>query len=182
MQNKKSIRRGLIIVYYGDGKGKTEAAFGLGMRAAGHHFKVGVVQFIKSNSHSGEVRATKMLSPYMEVYLKGIGFVGIMNDRRDREEHVSAAVEALAFAKRLASSGDYYVVILDELLNAIDWNLIKVEQVMDLLKAKNERTSIVLTGVRAYPEIIEISDIVTEMKKVKHIYDLGYLAKLGIDF
>ena len=118
----------------------------------------------------------------MEVYLKGIGFVGIMNDRRDREEHVSAATEALAFAKQLAASGDYYVVILDELLNAIDWNLLEVGQVMDLLKAKYERTSIVLTGIRAYPEIIEISDIATEMKKVKHIFDLGYLAKLGIDF
>jgi len=182
MQVKKATKRGLIIVYYGDGKGKTEAAFGLGMRAAGHHFRVAVVQFIKSNAHSGEVMAAKMLSPYIEVHLKGVGFVGIMNDRRDMKEHVSAAAEALAFAKQLVASGNYYVVVLDELLNAVRWNLLEVAQVVDLIKAKNERTSIVLTGIAADPEIIEISDIATEMRKVKHIYDLGYLAKLGIDF
>ena len=177
----KPIKRGLVIFYYGDGKGKSTAAFGTAIRALGHGYRVLVVQFIKSNKASGE---SKFFSaqPNLEMYVGGAGFVGIMNDRKSFEEHQRAAQSTLEFAKNALKSGKYFLVILDEANCAVKLGLIGIDDLISAIESRSENTNVIVTGCGPEEKLIEKADIVTEMKKVKHIYDQGYLAKLGIDF
>ncbi len=176
----KPIKRGLIIVYHGNGKGKTTASIGMLIRALGHGYKVAYIQFLKS-SVSGE---TKFLSkePGVLFYSGGLGFVGIMGDKRSIDEHRKKALETLEFARKVLSEGDYYIVVLDEINCALALGLLKIDEVMPVIESRKDNVNVVLTGCTAPKELIEAADIVTEMVKVKHIYDRGYLAKIGIDF
>ncbi len=176
----KPIKRGLIVVYHGNGKGKTTAAIGMLIRALGHGYKVAYVQFLK-NSVSGE---TKFLSKATGVlfYSGGLGFVGIMGDKKSLDEHRKKALETLEFVRKILNEGEYYIVVLDEINCALTLGLLKLDDVLRVIGSRKENVNVVLTGCTAPEKLIEVADIVTEMVKVKHIYDRGYLAKIGVDF
>ncbi|MEM4101830.1 MAG: cob(I)yrinic acid a,c-diamide adenosyltransferase, partial [Conexivisphaerales archaeon] len=163
------------------GKGKSTAAFGAAIRAVGNGYSVLLVQFIKSNKASGEGKFFSSV-PNLELYVGGSGFVGIMNDRKSIEEHKKAAKKTLEFAGNALRSGKYFLIILDEVNCAVKLGLIGIDELIATLDARSENTNVIVTGCGPEEKLIEKADIVTEMKKVKHIYDQGYLAKLGIDF
>ena len=174
--------RGLVIVYTGKGKGKTTAALGIVLRSVGHGYKVGMIQFIKGEWFSGELGSSKRLEPEFEMIAAGKGFVGIIDDDHPIEIHQKAAQEAVALVRERLSSGMYDIMILDEINYAMKLNLITVQDVLDVIKKKPNKTSLVLTGNHAPEEVIAIADIVTEMREVKHPYKLGFKAKKGIDY
>jgi len=174
--------KGLVIVYTGGGKGKTSAALGLVLRAVGYNHKVCMVQFVKGSWHSGELDSAKRLEPEFELVTAGKGFVGILDDKSPREDHVKAAYETLMVGKEKILSGKYNVVILDEINYAIQLDLIKLNDVLDIIKSKPSELDLVLTGNHATKEIIELADLVTEMKEIKHPFKSGIKAKKGIDF
>ena len=176
------MNKGLVIVFTGDGKGKTTSALGVALRACGHNMKVAMLQFIKGSWHYGELESVKKLSPNFELIPLGKGFVGIIDDRLPREEHVKAAKEALAIAREKITSGDYRIVILDEINVAVKLNLIDIEDLLDLVKAKPEKLHLIITGRGADPKLIEAADLVTEMRAIKHPYQKGIEAQRGIDY
>jgi cob(I)alamin adenosyltransferase len=182
MMEKNFDDKGLVIVYTGNGKGKTTAALGLCIRAVGYDEKVCIIQFIKGSWKYGELDGIKRLAPNVELYQKGLGFVGIIDDKLDKSEHIRAAQEAIVFSKEKILSGKYDIVILDEINVAVGLDLIKVEDILDLIDCKPELLDLVLTGRNARPEIIERADLVTEMKEIKHPYQKGIMAQKGIDF
>ena len=173
---------GLIIVYTGKGKGKTTAALGIALRAVGHGKKICMIQFIKGSWHYGEMHSSKKLEPEFEIIAIGRGFVGIIDDTTPKEEHKNIAKEAIKISIEKIQSGKYDIVILDEINYAINLDLVKVEDVLNLIKSKPPGLDLVLTGNYAKDEIIELADLVTEMKEVKHPFQRGIKAKKGIDF
>ena len=175
-------QKGLVIVYTGGGKGKTSAALGLVLRAVGYNHKVCMVQFVKGSWHYGELDSAKRLAPEFELVTAGKGFVGILDDKSPREEHVKAANDTLAISKEKIMSGKFNVVILDEINYAVQLELMKIDDVVDLIKSKPPELDLVLPGNHAAKEVIEISDLVTEMKEIKHPFKSGIKAKKGIDF
>jgi cob(I)alamin adenosyltransferase len=179
MPNKK--RQGLIIVNTGDGKGKTTSAFGVALRASGYDWKILIIQFIKGSWKYGEMESIKKF-PNIKFVRMGKGFVGIIDDKLPFEEHVKSAQEALEFAKEQIKSDKYDLIILDEINYAVQGKLIKIEDVIELLKLKPPGLHIILTGRNARPELIEMADMVTEMKEIKHPYQKGIKAQVGIDF
>jgi len=173
---------GLIIVYTGNGKGKTTAALGIALRAVGYDKKICMIQFIKGSWHYGEMSSSKRLEPEFEMVAIGKGFVGIIDDKSPKEEHKRIADEAIKISINKIQSGNYDIIILDEVNYAINLGLVKLEDVLNLIKSKPSTLDLVLTGNHAKDEIIEIADLVTEMKEVKHPYRQGKKAKKGIDF
>ncbi|WP_211338285.1 cob(I)yrinic acid a,c-diamide adenosyltransferase [Brevibacillus gelatini] len=178
-----SNKRGLFLVYTGDGKGKTTAAVGLAVRAAGRGKKVIMIQFIKSPERTyGEKISFDKLG--IEIVQKGAGFTWT----KTPEEHRAALKEAWAFAKEKLLSGAYDVVILDELNNALAIDSFPVDDVLplaDVLQTIQNRPShvhLVVTGRSAKQELIDMADLVTEMKPIKHYYDEGIPAVLGVEF
>ncbi len=178
----KREKTGLTIVYTGNGKGKTTAALGICVRAAGYDLKVAIVQFIKGSWHYGELDGIKKYLPNVELYQGGKGCVGILNDRLPKEEHIKAAAAALKMAKELMLSGKYNILILDELNVAVSLELIGIKDVMHLLDKKPEKMDIIITGRNAHEDLIERADLVTEMKEIKHPYQKDVLARKGIDY
>jgi len=173
---------GLVIVYTGKGKGKTTAALGIALRAVGHNYKVCMIQFIKGSWHYGEMTSSKRLEPEFELTAIGKGFVGIVDDKTPIEKHKKIADEALRISMEKIRSGDYDIVILDEINYAVNLGLVKLEEVLDIIKIKPPHLSLILTGNYAKKEIIEAADLVTEMKEIKHPFKAGIKAKKGIDF
>ena len=175
-------QKGLVIVYTGGGKGKTSAALGLVLRAVGYNHKVCMIQFVKGSWHYGELDSAKRLAPEFEMITAGKGFVGILDDKSPREEHVKAANDTLVISREKIMSGKFDVVILDEINYAIQLELLKLDDVIDLIKSKPAELDLVLTGNHATKEVIELADLVTEMKEIKHPFKSGLKAKKGIDF
>jgi len=173
---------GLIIVYTGNGKGKTTAALGLALRAVGYNHKICMIQFIKGSWHYGELDSAKRLEPEFDLIPSGKGFVGIIDDVSPLDEHKKIAKKALENSKEKIQSGKYDIVILDEINYAINLGLLELVEVLDLIKNKPTKMSLVLTGNYAKPEIIKFADLVTEMKEIKHPFQSGIKAKKGIDF
>jgi cob(I)alamin adenosyltransferase len=173
---------GLTIVYTGKGKGKTTAALGIVLRAVGYGKKICMIQFIKGSWHYGEMYSSKRLEPEFEIIAIGRGFVGIIDDTTPKEEHENIAKEAIKISIEKIQSGKYDIVILDEINYAINLDLVKVEDVLNLIKSKPPGLDLVLTGNYAKDEIIELADLVTEMKEIKHPFQRGIKAKKGIDF
>ena len=173
---------GLVIVYTGNGKGKTTAALGMALRAIGYDHKVCMLQFIKGSWHYGEMDSSKKLEPNFELIAVGKGFVGILDDNSPREEHEKYAAEALRICREKIFSEKYNVVILDEVNYAINLGLIDVQEIIKIIKEKPSNLDLVLTGRDAKEEIIELADLVTEMKEIKHPFKSGIKAKKGIDF
>ncbi len=171
---------GLIIVFTGEGKGKTTAAMGMALRACGQGMKVLLLQFIKSGQRYGELNAVKYL-PGIEMVALGTGFV--KNSPQDKMvEHRAAAREAIQRAREEVSSGKWDMIILDEINYAVDFGLIKEEEVLELLEAKPDTLHLVLTGRYVRDTIVEKAHLVTEMKKIKHAYNSGIKAQKGVEF
>ena len=180
-------RKGLTIVYTGDGKGKTSAALGAAMRALGHGWRVLIIQFFKGDWPVvyGEVELAKKLYPQFEVLQLGRGFVKIMGDKKPFEEHVEAAKAALTLTRERMLSGKYDLIILDEVIYALgylDFKLIDLADVLQIIREKPLQTHLILTGRNAPPEIIEAADLVTEMREIKHPMKKGIPAQQGIDY
>ncbi len=174
--------KGLVIVYTGKGKGKTTAALGIVLRAVGHGYKVGMIQFIKGEWYYGELTSSKRLEPEFELIAAGRGFVGIIDDDHPIEDHEKAAKDAIEVAKQKIASGDYDIMILDEINYAVKLNLISQQDILDVIAAKPEKTSLVLTGNYVPEAVMAAADLVTEMKEIKHPYQMGIKAKKGVDF
>jgi cob(I)alamin adenosyltransferase len=174
--------KGIIIVYTGKGKGKTTAALGIVLRAVGHGYKVGMIQFIKGEWYYGELTSSKRLEPEFELIAAGRGFVGIVDDDHPIEDHQKAAKDAIEVAKQKIASGNYDIMILDEINYAAKLNLVSQQDILDIIAAKPEKTSLVLTGNYVPEAIMAAADLVTEMREIKHPYQGGIKAKKGIDF
>ncbi|MFA6272223.1 MAG: cob(I)yrinic acid a,c-diamide adenosyltransferase [Patescibacteria group bacterium] len=182
MSKKVQGTKGLVIVYTGSGKGKTTAALGIALRAAGYKKKVLIIQFIKGSWETGEIKSIKRLAPEIELIRMGEGFVGIIDDQKEFQEHVQAAEQALKIAQKAITSKKYSVVILDEINYAVKGKLIKQQDVLDLMNKKEEKLHLVLTGNFAGPKLIAQADLVTEMKAIKHPFSKGIKAQRGIDY
>ena len=177
-------RRGLVLVFTGDGKGKTTAALGMALRAVGHGFRVRVIQFVKGGWRPGELVAARRLAPELEIVQAGRGFTLDRLGRKSvsQEEHEAAAAEAVRLAREALASTDCQMVILDEVLYALRDRLISLDDVLGLIAAKPDRMHLVLTGRAAPPEVVDAADLVTEMREVKHPYGDGVTAQRGIEF
>lgn len=176
------MQKGLVIVFTGDGKGKSSAALGVALRACGHKMNVSIVQFIKSPSATGEARAAERLAPELEFVSMGKGFVNCYNDTKPLDEHKKSAAEALTAAHRRIRSGSWDIVVLDEINNAVRLGLVDIRDVLDLVRNKPPELHLILTGRDAHPDLIDAADLVTEMRAVKHPYDSGISAQKGIDY
>lgn len=170
---------GLILVNTGNGKGKTTASLGLCMRALGHNQTVGFLQFMKGSKNYGEVKLASVLPNFTLVQSGQESFVSYENpDPVD----IRMAQEGFELAKRWFEEDKYDLIVLDEILVAVAFKLISVQQVLDLVKNKPSHLNLVLTGRYAAPEIIEIADTVTEMTEQRHAYQKGVEAKAGMEF
>ncbi len=174
--------KGLVIVYTGEGKGKTTAAMGLALRAAGYGKKVLIIQFVKT-WFTGEKGGFELL-PNVEFIQAGKGFYKILGDKLPETVHVEAAEAALVLAHEKVISGQYDVVVLDEIIGSVTGGLLKLEPVLALVDAKPPLLDLVLTGHHGerLPALLQRADLITEMVKVKHPYDSGILAKKTIDY
>jgi len=173
---------GLVIVYTGKGKGKTTAALGIALRATGYKKKICMIQFVKGSWHYGEMNSWKKLKPDFEMVTIGKGFVGIIDDISPKEDHKEIAQEAVKVSNEKIQSKNYDIVILDEIYYAINIDLISIDDVLKLIKTKPKNVDLILTGNHANEKLIEIADLVTEMKEIKHPFQKGIKAKKGIDF
>lgn len=172
-------KRGLTIIYTGNGKGKTTAALGLAIRAAGWGNRVAIIQFIKGYKNTGEWKMIGKI-PKIDIYqtfddkAAGIGKPG--------KKHMKPARDALALAKKIIKGGEHDVVVLDEINNSIHYGLVEAGEIIKLVANKPVAMTLVLTGRDAPLELIETADLVTEMKEIKHPFKKGIAAKKGIDF
>lgn len=175
---------GYIQVYTGEGKGKTTASLGLALRALGRGWSVLIVMFTKGGSDYGELHSFKNLSPRIKSKFKivnaGLDRIVYQSNKneRDREE----IQKGWKIAKDAILNGKYHLIILDEANIAIDLNLIDLDDVLETLKNKPQRTEVVLTGRGANEKIIEIAHLVSEIKPVKHYWDIGIQAREGIEY
>jgi len=174
-----ALERGLIEVYTGDGKGKTTAALGLALRAAGHGMQVYIVQFMKGWPHYGELEA---LQHQPNVTLVQFGRPDFVDRDNPDPQDVRMAQEALQHSLDVLSTGEYDVVILDEINVALDYGLISLDQVLMLLDARPPHVELVLTGRGAHPQVMQRADLVTEMVEVKHPYQTGVKGRKGIEY
>ena len=177
--------RGLILVNTGNGKGKTTAALGVVLRAVGQGFKVLILQFIKSGNGYGELAGLAKLGDQVEIRSMGKGFIYYNRNEVGEAElarHKEAAQAAWRTLVEEVNSDKWDLIVIDEINNAINYELIDVNSVVEMLKNKPKRLHVVLTGRYAKPEIIDMADTVTEMKVVKHAYEKGIKAAKGIEF
>ena len=173
------LERGLTQVYTGDGKGKTSAAFGLALRAVGRGLKVYVIQFIKGGFDYGELYVVKRLPNFK---LKSFGRGKFVTDVPPTGDDVELAKEAFELAREVVSGGEHDVVVLDEINVALHVKLIETEEVVDLIRRKPKHVELILTGRYAPSEVVELADLVTEMKEVKHPFTKGVPPRKGIDY
>ncbi len=197
---EKRLSRGMIQVYTGDGKGKTTAAIGLACRAVGHGYKVLIIQFIKGNigpkatapkgtdqratfgfgsGDYGELETARRLAPHLTIKAMGRG-CRISGKKLDPED-VKLCHEAILYARRAIASGEYDIVVLDEINVAIHLGLLEKGEVLRLLDERPSHVELILTGRHAPQEIIDRADLVTEMKEIKHYYQKGVESRTGIE-
>jgi cob(I)alamin adenosyltransferase len=187
----KGASKGLVVVYTGEGKGKTTAAFGLALRAIGRGWKVLMIQYTKMGEWPpgepmGEIAGARRLEPDFKVVPTGIGFVNIFGDPYTFDEHRAAAQKGLEMAWQAMRSGEWDLIILDEILGAVSQNQIDLEQLLELVKARPHTLDLCLTGhdaeKRFIDQLLEVADLATEMVKLKHPFDTGRQARKGIDY
>jgi len=179
---KPKKRKGLVVVITGRGKGKTTSALGMALRGCGHGMKTCIIQFIKGDTYSGEWDAVKKLRGQVELIATGKGFCGIMGDPHPFEEHRRCAQDALRLAREKMASGDFDILILDEVNNALRLKLVDLDQVLDIIRFKPPLMHLVLTGRDAHPEVIQLADIVSDIRQVKHAHQKGIEPQPGIDY
>jgi cob(I)alamin adenosyltransferase len=182
---------GQTLLFYGDGKGKTSAAFGVALRAVGRGWKVLMIQYTKmgewpKGQPMGEIAGAQRLAPEFEVISTGIGFVNIFGDPYTLEEHREAAQQGLALARERMASGEYDLVILDEVIGAVSQGQLELSEVLDVVASKPPELNLILTGhddnKQFIDQVIAVADLATEMVKVKHPFDQGHQARKGLDY
>lgn len=170
-------KKGKVQVYTGEGKGKTTAALGLIVRAASAGYKVFLAQFIKGRRYS-ELNALQRFDDLITVEQFGLGrFLG----GKCSPEDIEAARRGMEKVRGILTSGSYDMVVLDEANVAVHYNLFPLQELLDLIDAKPENIELIITGRHAAPELIEKADLVTEMKAIKHYFDAGVKARVGIE-
>jgi cob(I)alamin adenosyltransferase len=191
MSTERKGLRGQVLLYTGEGKGKTTSAFGVALRAVGRGWKVSMIQFTKMGEWPpgepmGEISGAKRLAPELEVISTGIGFVNIFGDTYTFEEHRAAAQKGLELAGEKISGGEFQLVILDEILGAVDQGQIDLDQVLELIRDKPHAVNLLLTGhdaqKRFLDQLLPVVDLATEMVKLKHPFDEGHQARKGLDY
>lgn len=175
------MKKGLIIVYTGNGKGKTTAAIGSALRAVGQGLYVLMLQFIKGTWNYGEIESIKRLEPDFKIQPLGKGFIHL-SSKLDNKEVIENTSQSWERAKNEVLSDKYDMIILDEINYVIDYGLLPVEEMLALLENKPNRLHVILTGRNAHKKVIEKADLVTEMKEIKHPYSQGIKAQKGIEF
>jgi len=175
-----NLTQGLVQIYTGNGKGKSTAAFGLALRAVGHGFKVYIIQFMKGNDSYGELEGVKRLSP--ECQLEHFGGPGWVHKGEYLEDNIQEAEKAFLRAQEIVLSGNWDLVILDEIVNAIWFELIPENKVLELLSSKPSHVEMIMTGRNASQALIERADLVTEMVQRKHPYEKGIMARKGVEY
>ena len=172
-------RRGLVYIFTGDGKGKTSAALGVVLRALGHGLKVYIIFFMKGDYPYGE---RSILSQLPNVDFASFGSREFVDPANIKPEEKEQAMLALAAARDVVMSGSYDLVVLDEVNIALGYNLIDMDEVINLIKDKPPHVELVLTGRYADARLLEMADLVTEMVRVKHSFDKGIKARKGIEY
>ncbi len=172
-----SARQGLVQVYTGDGKGKTTAAMGLALRAAGHNLHTLIIQFIKTQE-SGEDEAIRWLGARVRIVKCGAGFVFAGR----QPSHRAAARQAMDMAWRAVTEGKYDIIILDEVNCAVALGLVEIDELMELISARPPHVELILTGRDADPKLLDVADLVTIMQQIKHPYNRGIVARQGIEY
>ena len=179
MASLESFEKGLVQVFTGEGRGKTSAAIGTVVRALGNGLKVRIIAFMKAGHPSGE---WEILSQLDNVDISRFGTKAFVNPDRPLQEDREQAAMALKAARDSILSGDYNVVLLDEVNVAVAWNLVDLHDVLNLIKAKPDNVELILTGRGANKEIVKEADLVTEMLNIKHPYENGTTARKGIEY
>ncbi len=177
IQHIRSLAYGYVQVYTGDGKGKTTAALGLALRAAGHGLRVYIGQFMKGQPY-GELNA---LAGHPRIRIEQYGEPQCIHRDEVTRHHIALAEQGLRCARAAMLSGEYDIVVLDEINVAIWFGLLDSDDVLSLIEQKPARVELVLTGRKAPREIIERADLVTEMREVRHYYARGVMARDGIE-
>ena len=176
----KTADKGLLIVHTGTGKGKSSAAFGMAMRGITHGFNIGVVQFIKGAWASGERDVLMKFPDQVEIHAMGEGFTW---ETQDKERDIEVTKQAWAKAQELINDPKIKMIILDELNIALRYDYLDLQQVLDSFQQRSPEKHIIVTGRNAKPELIEIADLVTEMKLIKHPFkEQGIKAQAGIEY
>ncbi len=173
------MKKGLLAVFTGDGKGKTTAALGLAFRALGHGHRVCIIQFIKGKVKTGEAEAAKKHFPNLEFHVLGRGLTW-KSDNINKD--IETAQKAWEFAQSIIHENRHHMVILDELTYLLRYNMITESEVIEVMMNRPETMHVVITGRAAPPGIVEKADLVTEMKPVKHPYASGVKAQKGFEF
>ncbi len=174
-------QRGLLMVFTGNGKGKTSAAMGTAFRAVGSGFKVLMIQFIKGSWHYGELDSAKMLGDAFEIRPMGRGFVKVGTEKPDPED-IRLVEEAWRAAVEAMQSDKYDMLILDEINYAINYGMISADRVVQDIARRPERLHVICTGRNAPPQMVEAADLVSEIKEIKHPFHKGILAQRGIEY
>lgn len=174
-----NLEQGMVQVYTGNGKGKTTAALGLSLRAVGHDMQVCLVQFMKGSGPYGEHAAAARLFPNLTICTTGRDGWVTKDDPHPKD--IEEAQEGLELARIALSCGRYDVVILDEINGAVDFGLIPIEKVLELLALKPENVELILTGRNAHESLLARADLVTEMREVRHYYRQGVQVRKGIE-
>ncbi len=177
--SKTITAKGLLMVNTGPGKGKSTAAFGLVLRALGHGWPVGVVQFVKGAWDTGEKHALERFSDLIQWYTMGEGFTW---ETQDRQRDIAAATRAWGKARELMDDPSIRLLVLDELNIALRYEYLPLDEVLAALKGRRDDLNIMVTGRNAKPELVAIADLVTEMTLVKHHFAAGVKAQAGIEF
>jgi cob(I)alamin adenosyltransferase len=173
-------RKNLVILNTGNGKGKTTAALGTAFRALGHGWRVCMVQFIKGKWKPGEVRMAGKLAPgQFEVIPMGEGFTW---ESENLEKDKATAQHAWKIAKEKLLSGDFQLVILDEITYTITYKFLDLDEVLDAIRERPSNVNVIMTGRGAHPAMVELADLVSEVHEVKHPYRQGILAQVGIEY
>jgi len=178
---ESSSRRGLLLINTGPGKGKTTAALGTALRAVGNGMRVLVLQFLKGSWHYGELDAVQPFGSNFVLKQMGRGFVKVGGAETDPED-IRLVEAAWAEAREAILSGEWDLVILDEINYAISYGMLDPDLVADTLRQRPEMVHVILTGRNAHPTLVELADTVTEMREVKHAYQKGILAQRGIEY
>ena len=179
IRDRKALDRGLLLVHTGDGKGKSTAAFGTVIRSLGWGHSVAVVQFVKGKWRVGEREFFDRLEGLVTWFTMGEGFTW---DTQDRDRDMAAARTAWRKSLELVTSGDYDLVVLDELNIVLRDEYLEVNEVVQGLLERSQRTSVIVTGRDAKPELLKQADLISEIKAVRHPFENGFKAKRGIDF